>query len=130
MAVVQRIAVVSVDPTIARLLQLNLERRGLGVEPHLWAACCGIGEAPPTYPSDLLIADLHCPAPECWNAAPHLRALFPRVPLLLLAPARPSARYLQAHQPCDSLQKPFGIPDALSAIDALVRSERHDNERT
>ena len=123
MAVVQRIAVVSVDPTIARLLKLNLERRGLDVESHLWAACCGIGEAPPTCPSDLVIADLHCPAPACWNAAPHLRALCARVPRLLLAPERPSARYLQPHHPCGCLQKPFGIADALSAIDALVRSE-------
>ena len=130
MAVVQRIVVVSVDPTIARLLKLNLERRGFGVEPHPWAACCGIGEAPPICPSDLLIADLHCAAPACWNAGPSLRTLFPRVPLLLLAPERPSARYLQAHDPCDCLQKPFGIADALSAIDALIRSERLDNWTT
>jgi DNA-binding response OmpR family regulator len=108
------VLVLSVDATLSRLMQLNLERRGFDVRPHTWAACCGRGEAPRGNQADVVIADLDCPAPDCWTAAPQLRALFPSHPLLLLAHDRPSAPYLQTHQPVRSLQKPF-------AIDELVR---------
>ena len=122
MAALRRVLVLSVDPTIGRLLKLNLERRGLDVRPHAWAACCGIGHVPRQWPADVLIADLHCPAPTCWNAGPNLRAVFPRMPLLLLAHERPSARYLQAYDPCRCLQKPFGVADALGAVESLIHS--------
>lgn len=130
MGALPRVLVLSVDTTMGGLLTLNLERRAFDARPYAWAACCGIGEVPRPYPADLLIADLHCPAPECWNAGPNLRALFPRMPLLLLAHDRPSPRYLHAHHPCQSLQKPFGVADALDAVYALIQSGLNGTART
>ena len=116
-----RVLVLSIDPLLGRLVQLNLERRGFEVHQHRWAACCGLGEAPPPRAAGLVIADLDCPSPACWRGAPHLRALFPVRPLLLLAHERPSAPYLQAHQPCRSLQKPFAIDELVQAVGGLLR---------
>jgi len=116
-----RVLVLSVDPMMARLLEMNLVRRGLEVQAQSCAACCGLGETSRPYAADVLIADLHCPAPVCWDAGPRLRAAFPRLPLLLLAHERPSAAYLQAHLPCQCLQKPFGMADAVRALEALIR---------
>ena len=114
------VLVLSVDRTLGRLVQLNLERRGFEVRPHGWAACCGLGEAPRPWAAGLVIADLDCPAPACWAGAPRLRAVFPARPLLLLAHARPSAAYLQAHQPCRSLQKPFAIDELVRAVSGSI----------
>jgi hypothetical protein len=105
---------------LGRLVQLNLERRGFNVQQHRWAACCGLGEAPPPCAAGLVVADLDCPPPDCWKAAPHLRALFPFHPLLLLAHGLPSAPYLQTHQPCRCLQKPFAIDELVQAVSGLI----------
>jgi DNA-binding NarL/FixJ family response regulator len=107
---------------MARLLKINLERRGFHVQSQPWAACCGLGDRPWQYTGNVVIADLDCPAPACWNAGPRLRAAYPHIPLLLLAHEHPSARYLRAHQPCGYLQKPFGVSDAVREIDAIFRS--------
>jgi DNA-binding response OmpR family regulator len=121
---VSRIVLLSADPTMLRLLTLNLERRGLDVEAYAWAACCGFGQAPRMVAADVLVADLHCPAPACWDAARRLRAAYARVPLLLLAHEQASPTYLQTHQPCECLQKPFGVTDALRSVNFLMRSGR------
>jgi DNA-binding response OmpR family regulator len=118
----RRVVLLSVDPTMIRLLTLNLDRRGFEVQPHGWAACCGLGDAPRTYAADVLVADLHCPAPACWSAAPRLRAAYAHTPLLLVAHEQASAAYLQAHHPCLCLQKPFGMADALHMVNVLMRS--------
>ena len=114
----------SVDPTLSRLVQLNLERRGFDVQQHRWAACCGHGESPRGCAADLIIADLDCPAPVCWNGAPQVRAVFKQHPLLLLAHERPSAPYLQAHQPCQALQKPFAVDELVRAVNGLLLMAR------
>ena len=103
---------------MAHLLELNLERRGLDVQLQLWAACCGRGATPQAYAADLVIADLDCPVPACWNAGPRLRAAFAGTPLLLLAHERPSARYLLEHAPCRYLQKPFDISETVHEVRA------------
>lgn len=107
---------------MAYILKLNLERRGLDVQSHAWAACCGRGTTPQAYAVDLVIADLDCPVPACWNAGPRLRAAFAQTPLLLLAHERPSARYLLQHEPCRYLQKPFDISETVREVRALFRS--------
>jgi DNA-binding response OmpR family regulator len=115
-----RVLVLSVDRTLSQLVQLNLERRGFDVRQHGWAACCGLGEAPRPCAANLVVADLDCPSPACWNGTPRLRAVFPSHPLLLLAHERPSAPYLQTHQPCRSLQKPFAIDELVQAVSGLI----------
>ena len=119
-----QVLVLSVDPTLSRLVQLNLERRGFDVQQHRWAACCGLGEAPRACAADLIIADLDCPSPVCWNGAPQLRAVFTQHPLLLLTHERPSAPYLQAHQPCQALQKPFAVDELVRAVNGLLLMAR------
>jgi DNA-binding response OmpR family regulator len=116
----RRIILLSVDPTMTRLLIANVRRRGFEVLPYASAACCGLGEVPPPCEAEIFLTDLHCPAPECWDAGPRLRGAHPDTPLLLLAHERPSAAYLQRHQPCDCLEKPFGMAEALRAIEALM----------
>jgi DNA-binding response OmpR family regulator len=110
----------SVDPTLSRLVQLNLERRGFGVRQHRWAACCGLGETPQACAADLIIVDVDCPSPASWNAAPHARAVFTQPPLLLLAHERPSAAYLRMHDPCQALEKPFAVDELIRAVHALL----------
>jgi DNA-binding response OmpR family regulator len=122
LAAPQRVLIVSVDSTMAHLLKLNLERRGLDVQLHPWAACCDRGATPQADAADLVIADLDCPVPACWNAGPRLRAAFAHTPLLLLAHERPSARYLLQYRPCRYLQKPFDISETVREVRALGAS--------
>jgi DNA-binding response OmpR family regulator len=103
------------------LLKLNLERRGLDVQLQPWAACCDRGVTPQAH-ADLVIADLDCPVPACWNAGPRLRAAFAHTPLLLLAHERPSTRYLLQHEPCRYLQKPFDMSETVREVRALFAS--------
>ena len=124
MAALARVLVLSVDATLGWLVEVNLTRRGLAVRQHHWAACCGLGETPPPDGADLVVADLDCPSPGCWRGATQLRVLFPRRPLLLLAHDRPSAPYLQACQPCRSVQKPFAVDELIGAVGALLHVQR------
>jgi DNA-binding response OmpR family regulator len=117
-----RVLVASIDSTMAQLLKLNLERRGVDVQLQPWAACCNRGAMPQKCVADLVIADLDCPVPACWSAGPRLRATFAHTPLLILAHERPSARYLLQCEPCRSLQKPFAISEAVREIRALFAS--------
>ena len=116
-----RVLVVSIDSTMAHLLQINLERRGLDVRWQLWAACCNLGRTPRQYAADLVIADLDCPAPECWEAGPRLRGAFREAPLLLLSHERASVHYLVAHEPCRCIEKPFGLNEVVREVSALFR---------
>jgi DNA-binding response OmpR family regulator len=68
----------------------------------------------------LVISDLDCPAPACWQCGARLRALFPSHPVLLLAHERPSARFVQAHTPCAYLQKPFAVDELVGAVQGLI----------
>ncbi len=122
MPALPRVLVLSIDPTLSRLMQLNLERRGFDVQQYGWAACCGRGEAPRPCAAELVLADLDCRSPECWSGAPQVRAVFPSNPLLLLVHERPSATYLHTHQPCRSLQKPFAIDELVQAANGLIRT--------
>jgi DNA-binding response OmpR family regulator len=121
-AAARRVIVLSLEPTMTRLLSANLQRRGFEVQPYSWAACCGLGEVPRRSAADILLADLHCPAPQCWDAGPRLRKAFADTPLLLLAHELASAAYLQRHHPCECLQKPFSMTDALRAIQTLMNT--------
>jgi DNA-binding NarL/FixJ family response regulator len=114
-----RVLVLSVDPTISRLLRLNLERRGFEVVEREWAACCGVGDAPTPRSADVLIADLDCPTPVCWSAAPHIRALYPVQGVVLLAHGLPSVGYAQAYGPCKIVQKPFAVDEMIHAVGAF-----------
>jgi DNA-binding response OmpR family regulator len=113
------VLVLSIDTTLADLLKLNLERRGIGVRHQMWAACCGVGEATPRA-SDVVVADLDCPPPACWSGTRRVRALFPFQPVLLLAHDWPDSQILAACRPCRYLQKPFAIQDFIEAVGALA----------
>jgi DNA-binding response OmpR family regulator len=113
------VLVLSIDTTLADLLKLNLERRGVGVRHQMWAACCGVGEATPQA-SDVVVADLDCPPPACWRGTRRVRALFPFQPVLLLAHDWPDSQILAACRPCRYLQKPFAIQDFIEAVVALA----------
>jgi len=114
-----RVLVLSIDATLADLVKLNLERRRFGVRQQTWAACCGAGAAT-SEEADLVVADLDCPPPACWNGLSRLRALFPSHPLLVLAYDRPTAPFLQGCSPCRYLQKPFAIDNFMQAVGSLI----------
>ena len=107
---------------LSRLLWLNLERRRFNVTVHEWAACCDRGERPGSVAAGLVISDLDCPAPECWQCGPRLRTLFPAHALLLLAHERPSAPYMQAHAPCGYVHKPFAVDELVGAVQRLTHT--------
>jgi DNA-binding response OmpR family regulator len=117
-----RVLVLSVDATLAGLLQLNLERRGFSVERQEWAACCGTGAGTPDA-ADVVIADLDCPPPAAWSGTRRLRAVFPSQPLLLLAHDWPDTQLVEACRPCQYLQKPFGIGEFMRAVGALAAGQ-------
>jgi DNA-binding response OmpR family regulator len=119
---VVRLLVLSGDPMLSRLVRLNLERRRFSVSVCDWAACCDRGQRPASVAAGLVISDLDCPAPDCWQCGPRLRGLFPFHPLLLLAHERPSAPYVQAHRPCEYVQKPFAVDELVGAVQLLLEA--------
>lgn len=113
------VLILSIDATVAGLLRMNLERRGFGVGHQAWAACCGVGQAMPE-PTDIVVADLDCPPPDCWTANGRVRDLFPSQPVLLLGHDWPDGHKLETCRPCSYLQKPFAIQEFMQAIGALA----------
>ena len=127
MADMVHVLILSVDATLAGLLRVNLERRGFGVRHQAWAACCGLGDAAPreAAPEDahLLVADLDCPPPACWNGSQRVRARFPAHPLLLLGHDWPDGQVVEACRPCRYLQKPFAIGEFIDAVGELAQAQ-------
>ncbi len=107
------------DPELSALLTVNLERRDFTVQWELWSPCCewirdGHRDV------DLVIADLDCQEPGCWDAATRLRGAYQRQPLILLGYAWSAPSRLLPLKPFSYVRKPFGIVDLLHVMRVYV----------
>jgi DNA-binding response OmpR family regulator len=106
---------------LADLLLRNFRHYGFERARHVaWSACCepapdGLdGEAP-----DVVIADLCCPAPECWHGIERVRACFTLRPVLFLAHAWPGGVLAEQCAPGRIVRKPLAMPELLAALRGL-----------
>jgi CheY-like chemotaxis protein len=117
--IVVRILVWSADGSLANLVTWNLEHRGFAVLRAAGAPCCE--PLPPATPApDVVIADLNCPEPRCWDGVSQLRERFGRQPLILLSHAWPPTHRLRAIQPYGYLKKPFAIEELLKILHQVL----------
>jgi DNA-binding response OmpR family regulator len=114
-----RVAIYSVDAMLSDLLARNLARRGFGVRQAARTPCCDhladLLEA-----ADVVIADLDCPAPACWQGVARLREQHPSLPVVFLAHDRPDAGRLRAWRPYRYLRKPLAVDELLRVLAELV----------
>jgi DNA-binding response OmpR family regulator len=113
----------STDSRFSDLLERNLSKRGLRVRQQAWSAChAGTGDAPRQVPADvdLVIADLDCIGPACWQAIVHLRRVVHSLPVVFLAYEWPNPGRLGRCQPCGFLRKPFAVDELLRVLEEFL----------
>ncbi len=121
------VLVCSTDTKIADLLLQNLNKCGFVHARHLqWAACCTAAPANIRSEPDIVVADLCCPAPECWSGIERVRGRFPEKPVLFVAHSWPGSALTDACWPGRIVRKPLAMHDLLTALRELVQKTSHD----
>jgi DNA-binding response OmpR family regulator len=115
------VLICSTDITITHLLLQNLNKCGFVSARHAaWSACCAPAPEPVQDP-DLVIADLCCPAPECWDGIENVRARFPSQPVLFLAHAWPGGDISERCSPGSVVRKPLSMQELLEAVRQIAK---------
>lgn len=124
-----RVLLVEDEPQIRRFVRLALEGQGCSVHEAATAAA-GLAAAGQVLP-DLLILDLGLPDRDGLDFIRDLRA-WAGLPILVL-----SARSLESDKVAaldagadDYLSKPFGVPELLARVRALLRRRLRDEDAT
>jgi DNA-binding response OmpR family regulator len=110
------VLICSADATLSALVGRNLVRRGFEAQLVQWAPCCDDLPAEIVEAPDLVVADLGCPEPWCWQGVERVRARFGSLPALFLTYGWPTRVRLKACQPGALIRKPFAICDLLQAL--------------
>jgi DNA-binding response OmpR family regulator len=113
----------STDTRFSDLLTWNLAKRGFRVRQQAWAAChAQAGDVPTDVPPevDLIVADLDCMGPACWQAIVHLRRLARSLPVVFLAYEWPNSGRLGRCRPCGYLRKPFAVDELLRVLQEFM----------
>src|SRR5919201_3346238 len=111
------VLICSTDTKFVHLLLQNLNRCGFVVARHVaWSACCGPVSPNVEDEPDAIVADLCCPAPECWRGVESVRARFPGRPVLFLAHTWPGRALTERCRPGGVVRKPFSMQELLAAL--------------
>ena len=102
------------DHMLADLVARNLERRGCTVH-QVARPVRGDFSTPVSVPFDLVIADAEEEDVAAWERAAWLRAMFPYLPLIILAHGEPGSARLEQLRPYHLVRKPFAIDELLAA---------------
>jgi DNA-binding response OmpR family regulator len=106
--------IVSADPDVRRLIELNLCKRGMRCLAMTTAAECDRQPAPP----QVIVLDIDPAAGLGWETATTMRRrpCLASAPLIVIADALPSASQLAALSPAYLVHKPLAVDELLARV--------------
>jgi DNA-binding response OmpR family regulator len=117
------VIVCSTDTKFADLLLQNLNKCGFVYVRHVqWAACCALPPIQVQSDPDIIVADLCCPAPECWRGIERVRGRFPGKPVLFLGHGWPGSALTYACWPGRIVRKPLAMNELLTTFREITSS--------
>lgn len=116
----RNVLVFSTDAALVERLRSSLAVHGLHVRHATWAPCCAVPTGAEQTPTDVVVADLDCPEPDCWRHATRLRRAFGSLPVVFLFHALPDEARLRAWRPSAYLRKPFAVDELLRVLRDLA----------